>query len=113
MEVIFMLSLIWSRFSYIIILFTLSFLSSGYIFLSADSSPAYETVKVSEGDTLWTIAEKFEEDYSMTREEFIIWVGEENNLTTYAIKPGMSLVLPVESPIYPEHTDTQLAMNNK
>ncbi|NQD68207.1 LysM peptidoglycan-binding domain-containing protein [Bacillus haikouensis] len=108
-----MISLIWSRFSYIIILFVLSFLSSAYIFLNADSEPAYETVRVSEGDTLWTIAEKFKEDYSMTREEFIIWVGEENKLTSYSIEPGMSLVLPVESPIHPDRPDTQLAMNNK
>jgi LysM repeat protein len=111
---VFMISLIWSRFSYIIILFVLSFLSSAYIFLTADSEPALETVRVNEGDTLWTIAEKFEKDYSMTREEFIIWVGQENNLTSYSIKPGMSLVLPVESTIHPDdHRDTQLAMNNK
>lgn len=108
-----MLSLIWNRFSYIIILFVLSFLSAGYLFLTTGSEPSYETVTVSKGDTLWTIAEKFEGEYSMSREEFIKWVGEENNLISFSIEPGMSLVLPVESSTFPTHSDLQLAMNNE
>jgi LysM repeat protein len=108
-----MLTQIWNRCSYIIILFVLSFLSAGYLFLTTGNEPSYETVTVSKGDTLWTLAEKFEGEYSMTREEFIKWVGEENNLISFSIEPGMSLVLPVESSTYSTHSDIQLAMNNK
>ncbi|MBH9965342.1 LysM peptidoglycan-binding domain-containing protein [Rossellomorea oryzaecorticis] len=108
-----MLTQIWNRFSYIIILFVLSFLSAGYLVVSGGSDPSYETVTVNKGDTLWTIAEKFEGEYNMTREEFIEWVGHENDLISFAIEPGMSLILPVEASSYSTQSDIQLAMNNK
>ncbi|MCA1053627.1 LysM peptidoglycan-binding domain-containing protein [Rossellomorea aquimaris] len=107
-----MLTHIWNRYSYIIILFVFSFSSAGFLLFSNGDQPSYETVKVGKGDTLWTIAERFEDDYSMTREEFIRWVGEENDLISYSIEPGMSLVLPVESTTFSDR-ELQLAMNNK
>jgi LysM repeat protein len=113
MGVIIMLTQIWNRFSYIIILFVLSFLSAGYLVVWGENDPSYETVTVNKGDTLWTIAEKFEGDYNMTKEEFIEWVGHENELITFAIEPGMSLVLPVEASSYTTESDVQLAMNNE
>ncbi|TMU87657.1 LysM peptidoglycan-binding domain-containing protein [Bacillus sp. BHET2] len=108
-----MLTHIWSRFSYIIILFVLVFLSAAYLLVTMTSEPSYQSITVKDGDSLWTIAKQYNEEYSMTVEEFIAWVGEENNLTTFSIKPGESLVLPIENPTISTQSDYELVMNRE
>ncbi|WP_064093600.1 cell division suppressor protein YneA [Rossellomorea aquimaris] len=108
-----MLTNIWNRFSYIIILFILGFLSTGYLLLNQANQPSYQSITIKEGDTLWTIAKEYNEEYSMTVEEFIAWVGEENNLTSFSIQPGESIVLPIENPTLSTQTDYQLVMNEE
>jgi hypothetical protein len=113
MEVFFMLTHIWNRFSYIIILFILALLSAAYLLVVMANQPSYQSITVQDGDTLWTIAKQYNEEYSMTVEEFIAWVGEENNLTSFSIKPGESLVLPIENPTLSTHSDYELVMNEE
>lgn len=106
----FMLTHIWNRFSYIIILFVLALLSAVYFLIVTASQPSYQSITVQDGDTLWTIAKQYNEEYSMTVEEFIAWVGEENNLISFSIQPGESLVLPIENPTLSTHSDYELVM---
>ncbi|MFC7784253.1 MULTISPECIES: LysM peptidoglycan-binding domain-containing protein [unclassified Rossellomorea] len=108
-----MLSHIWNRFSYIIILFVLALFSAAYLLFVMADQPSYQSITVQDGDTLWTIAKQYNEEYSMTVEEFIAWVGEENNLTSFSIKPGESLVLPIENPTLSTHSDYELVMNEE
>ncbi|WP_179884862.1 LysM peptidoglycan-binding domain-containing protein [Bacillus sp. AFS015802] len=108
-----MLAHIWTRFSYIIILFVLVFLSAAYLLINAAYQPSYHSITVKDGDTLWTIAKEYNEEYSMTVEEFIAWVGEENELTSFSIKPGESLVLPIENPTMSTQSDVELVMNEE
>jgi hypothetical protein len=113
MGVNFMLAHIWTRFSYIIILFVLAFLSACYLLINIMNQPSYQSITVEDGDTLWTIAKQYNEEYSMTVEEFIDWVGKENDLTSFAIKPGESLVLPIENPTISTQSDFELVMNEE
>ncbi|MCA1062500.1 LysM peptidoglycan-binding domain-containing protein (plasmid) [Cytobacillus spongiae] len=108
-----MLTHIWNRFSYIIILFVLAIVSSVYFLIVMGSQPSYQSITVQHGDTLWTIANQYNEEYSMTVEEFISWVGEENNLTSFSIKPGESLILPIQNPKLSTHSDNQFVMNQE
>ena len=108
-----MLTHIWNRFSYIIILFVLGLLSATYLLINMSNQPSYQTITVKDGDTLWTIAKQYNEEYSMTVEEFIAWVGEENELTSFSIKPGDSLVLPIENPTISTQSDYELVMNEE
>lgn len=108
-----MLTHIWNRFSYIIILFVLGLLSATYLLINMSNQPSYQTITVKDGDTLWTIAKQYNEEYSMTVEEFIAWVGEENDLNSFSIKSGESLVLPIENPTISTHSDFEVVMNEE
>ncbi|WGG47649.1 LysM peptidoglycan-binding domain-containing protein [Rossellomorea sp. DA94] len=108
-----MLTHIWNRFSYIIILFVLVLSAACYLLINMTNQPSYKSITVEEGDTLWTIAKQYNEEYSMTVEEFIAWVGEENELNSFAIKPGESLVLPIENQTISTQSDFELVMNEE
>lgn len=108
-----MLTHIWNRFSYIIILFVLVLAAAFYLLINMSNQPSYQSITVEEGDTLWTIAKQYNEEYSMTVEEFIAWVGEENDLNSFAIKPGESIVLPIENPTISTQSDLELVMNEE
>ncbi|MCR8848785.1 LysM peptidoglycan-binding domain-containing protein [Rossellomorea sp. SC111] len=108
-----MLTHIWNRFSYIIILFVLVLSAACYFLINMTNQPSYQSITVEDGDTLWTIAKQYNEEYSMTMEEFIAWVGEENDLNSFAIKPGESLVLPIENPTMSTQSDFELVMNEE
>ncbi|MBN8191348.1 LysM peptidoglycan-binding domain-containing protein [Bacillus sp. NTK074B] len=108
-----MLTHIWSRFSYIIIFIALVFLSAAYLLINTANHPSYQSITVKDGDTLWTIAKQYNQEYSMTVEDFIAWVGNENDLNSYSIKPGDSLVLPIEDPTLSTQSDFELVMNEE
>ncbi len=47
--------------------------------LEKDSTNEYQTVLIHEGDTLWSIANEYEE-HSLTKVEFIDWIEEYNQV---------------------------------
>jgi hypothetical protein len=51
---------------------------------------------VSEGESLWMIANSAAHEMEMTIEEALLWIKNENALDNEAIYPGQSLAIPVE-----------------
>ncbi|MGV3466113.1 MAG: cell division suppressor protein YneA [Heyndrickxia sp.] len=89
--------MLWKNYSYAIILVILSFiLGFTFIFQMDDHSKSYEHVIVSEGQSLWTIADTYKMENGMTQTEFIKWVQKENNLTSVDIKQGQSIIIPIK-----------------
>lgn len=94
----------------IVLLFIVITIVTGIIviFSLSEESNQYLEVVVQEGDSLWTIAEKYHKINGMKQEDFIIWVQTENQLNTAMIQVGDVLVLPVNS-ADSSYSDNQLA----
>ncbi|RYL90319.1 LysM peptidoglycan-binding domain-containing protein [Sporolactobacillus sp. THM7-4] len=61
----------------------------------ADSN-RYKTVMVKNGDSLWSIADKYHKENPMlTREAFISWVERENGINRDHIRTHTRLIIPV------------------
>ncbi|TYS53766.1 LysM peptidoglycan-binding domain-containing protein [Rossellomorea marisflavi] len=103
---------LWANYSYILVFFGLALMASIYFILQMGGGVSYHSIEVQDGDTLWTIAEEYSSDSSMSTDEFIKWVGERNNLSTYTISAGDSLVLPVEKKLG-INGDYQYVMNEE
>ncbi|WP_243386962.1 cell division suppressor protein YneA [Bacillus kexueae] len=85
-------------FSYIVSLFfvmTLGVFALIYTGEKEDLSN-FEEVVINSGESIWTIAEKYEQKFGMDKIEFVQWVEEKNNLQTLVVKPGDKVVIPVE-----------------
>ncbi|QYF81201.1 LysM peptidoglycan-binding domain-containing protein [Brevibacterium sp. PAMC21349] len=63
--------------------------------LNNDQKKDFLSIEVSEGDTLWGIAEEYEET-NLTKKEFIGWIEENNGVSADSIKPGQIIVIPVK-----------------
>ncbi|CAK6472968.1 cell division suppressor protein YneA [Peribacillus castrilensis] len=63
--------------------------------LNNDQKKDFLSIEVSEGDTLWGIAEEYEET-NLTKKEFIGWIEENNGVSADSIKPGQVIVIPVK-----------------
>ncbi|MEX6702449.1 LysM peptidoglycan-binding domain-containing protein [Peribacillus frigoritolerans] len=63
--------------------------------LNNDQKKDFLSIEVSEGDTLWGIAEEYEES-NLTKKEFIGWIEEYNGVSADSIKPGQVIVIPVK-----------------
>ncbi|WP_158176131.1 cell division suppressor protein YneA [Heyndrickxia camelliae] len=89
--------MLWKNYSYAIILVILSFiLGITFIFHMDDHSTSYEHVIVSEGQSLWSIADTYKMENGMTHTEFIKWVQKENNLKSTDIEQGQTIIIPVK-----------------
>jgi hypothetical protein len=47
----------------------------------------FHQVKIEDGDSLWSIADRFYEKTDISKQEFVTWVQEKNELQTSIIKP--------------------------
>jgi LysM repeat protein len=70
----------------------------------------YVEITVSAGDTLWNIAEKYENEHKLSKEEFIKWVIDVNQLPNEQIIAGEKIVIPV---LKSEHSEPLLAGKEK
>ncbi len=59
-----------------------------------DSVFYVESIKVREGDTLWSIAESYHSDYYNTTAEYVRAIKASNNLVDDKIVEGTNLVIP-------------------
>ena len=67
-----------------------------------DSMEDFQQVTVKKGDTVWDMAERFD-DSKMSKIEFVSWVQENNDLHITQLKEGQTIVIPVKKNI--ETTD--------
>lgn len=88
---------LWDLYSYSIILLVVSLFTILIVFFRSgvSSNDEFMTIKVSEGDTLWEIAEELSSQHSLTSKEFIQWVEKNNAIYNDRIYPGDELVIPV------------------
>ncbi|MGN7175030.1 cell division suppressor protein YneA [Paenibacillus sp. FSL R5-0490] len=94
-----MLNKLWKSYSYAIILFVLS-LAASFILLVLIETPDTEKfvkVTVAEGDSLWKIAENFSSEHSLSTDQFINWVEQNNGIAAGRIFPGDEIVIPVKA----------------
>ncbi|WP_243291837.1 LysM peptidoglycan-binding domain-containing protein [Bacillus sp. FJAT-47783] len=64
----------------------------------------YHEVTIEHGDSIWSIAERYEEKLEMDKINFVKWVEEKNDLRNLVLQPGDTVVIPVEKKmLYNEH----------
>lgn len=78
---------------YIKILSIVTLLIIAYIFITDDGDMTFEQITIKEGDTLWTLADRYK-GY-MTTEEWIRTVAKENNINVDYIIAGETLMIPI------------------
>lgn len=98
---------LWNEYSYAIILLVLSCLAAFIMTFKYDDAIDEKFVKVtiSEGDSLWKIADNYSAQHDMSAKEFVQWVKKNNELDGDMIIPGQELVIPISI----EEQGTQLA----
>ncbi|GKU82750.1 LysM peptidoglycan-binding domain-containing protein [Niallia sp. NCCP-28] len=98
---------IWTNYSYTIILFIFSILTCATIVLynNANHDKQYVTIKVEQGDSLWSISEKYNGKYSMSKKQFIKWVETKNRLAANQLTAGKEIIIPIKA----EDENIQLA----
>ena len=91
---------IWTSHSYTIFFVIGVFaLISTVLFSNIDDSMEdFQHVTVKKGDTVWDMAERFD-DSKMSKIEFVSWVQENNNLHINQLKEGQTIVIPVKKNI--------------
>ncbi len=91
------MKLIYEKYFNSIVLAGVVFILSIFFSLSLekDSTNEYQTVLINEGDTLWTIANEYE-DHALTKVEFIDWIEEHNEVYAERLQPGQTIVIPIK-----------------
>lgn len=90
---------LWSHYSYAIVLILLSCITALVFSIRFDTfqHKHYVTVTVSQGDTLWKIADDYSEQQSLSKAEFVNWVKVQNQIDEDHIFPGEKITIPVSS----------------
>lgn len=90
---------LWKKYSYAIILILLSFTASIILSFRFDTFQQHKYIKltVSEGDSLYKIADQFKEEQKLSRNEFVSWVQRHNNIDGDIIYPGQKIIIPISS----------------
>ncbi|WP_050182789.1 cell division suppressor protein YneA [Domibacillus robiginosus] len=95
------------NYSFMLLLAVMMASAALYFSFSGSGETAYQAIKVAKGDSLWSLAEDYEDLHKMDQIEFIKWVQDENNLITTKIVPGEELTIPV--PLSEDESKLQLA----
>lgn len=96
---------LWNRYSYAIVLIIVSSVTALLLSIRFDTfhEEQYVTVTVSQGDTLWKIADNYSDEQSLSKTQFVNWVKMHNPINEDQIFPGEKIVIPVSS--NPQTTD--------
>lgn len=90
------MKLIWDKF-YVSIIFVLTCIVLGIILMCTvvGGGNDYSEVNVSEGDSLWALADQYAGKSDMAKADFVSWVEKENNLADGHVEAGESVIIPV------------------
>ena len=83
------------NYSFILVLLAMIAGAAIYFTFSLENAPEYQEISVKEGDSLWSLAEEYQDNHDMTATQFIEWVQKKNNLITTNIIPSEQIVIPV------------------
>lgn len=86
---------LWKQYSYAITLIILSCSLAFLLSLQQESEDKYVKVTISEGDSLWEIANQYSEQHSLSHKEFVSWVKKMNKNSSDQIFPGEEIIIPV------------------
>lgn len=92
---------LWNKYSYAITLIILSCSLSIILSVQHHSNEAddYLKVTITEGDSLWEIAEQFSDQHSLSNKEFVTWIKKHNEIDEDQIFPGEEIIIPVSKEI--------------
>jgi hypothetical protein len=87
----------WNQYSYAIILVVLSCITAFVLTFIYDGSnkEEFKKVTVSDGDSLWEMADEYAVQHELSPQEFVKWVKRHNEIDGDRIFPGDELVIPV------------------
>jgi hypothetical protein len=63
----------------------------------AAKQPRGIEVVVKQGDTLWSIADRYNEQADMSVQELLYYIKEENKLTSAIVQDGDKIIVPIQS----------------
>ena len=87
---------LWRNYSYTIILLVFSLLALLFVKINVSASQdPYMTIKVMEGETLWTISEKYKNEHDLSKRQFVEWVETHNGISGDYIFAGEDLLIPI------------------
>ena len=64
--------------------------------LTPTDTNQYMTITIKDGESLWEISQKYEEQHGLSKEEFFKWVEKHNGISRDYIVAGKDLLLPIE-----------------
>jgi len=87
----------WRNYSYTIILLVFSLLAILFVKINLSASQdSYMTITVAEGESLWTISEKYEDEHGLSKGQFVEWVETHNGISGDYIFAGENLIIPIK-----------------
>ncbi len=86
---------LWEKYSYVIILIAITYISVFMLFNRFEKPTDFVQVTIEEGQSLWELADRFSDRHSMTSAQFVRWVEEKNGISGDRIFPGEQLRVPV------------------
>ncbi|WP_175638940.1 cell division suppressor protein YneA [Metabacillus schmidteae] len=60
-----------------------------------DSLENYHQVEIKKGDSLWTIADQFQDKHNISKQDFVKWVQEKNEIHSSTLTPGEIVFVPI------------------
>lgn len=81
--------------------------TSAITYTGADENlDQFHQLEIQEGDSLWSIADKLHKNANISKQEFVYWMQEKNNIQSQMLKPGDYVFVPIEKE---HHQFTQIA----
>ncbi|KHD85369.1 cell division suppressor protein YneA [Heyndrickxia ginsengihumi] len=108
------MNIVWKKYNYVIIFIGLTILMGlCFLFNMEDHSNHYQNIVVQKGQTLWNIADEYADKNSMSKDEFIHWVENHNEINADLLKAGEEIKIPVTEHQHSVNQNQEYALNDK